>query len=225
MPKKKGGKKGGKEKAPAEPPLPRDFTTAPPLDGCNGNVAVEHLQQNRKIHRVQSEVAEFAISKARDAGIRSVAIDGLSLHELPETIHELAYLQELNASENLLTNEVFVTLESFPTLRALNLNKNFLSGVLPEQVGALTELRELEMDDNVIDELPPEGALLNNLSVLTVRNNRLKTLSETCCMSWENLVHLDLRKKFTGRITGRNRIHDFFGKAMAGSKPIIHTSR
>ena len=50
------------------------------------------------------EVAEFAIAKARDAGIRSVAIDGLSLHELPECIHELAYLQELNASENLLTN-------------------------------------------------------------------------------------------------------------------------
>lgn len=125
MPKKK-GKKGKKGPAPLGPA--RDFTAIPALDGADGAVGVEQLQFARKVDAVKMAMAEDVIAASVASGERSLTLQGLALHALPDSLYSLAGLEEVNLEDNFIVPTVFDHLAEFSALKAVNLRKIFLRG-------------------------------------------------------------------------------------------------
>ncbi len=99
-------------------------------------------------------------------------IHRLNLREIPDNIHQLAYLQSLSASYNHLT-ELPRYIGNLHLLEELHLNNNELA-CLPSTIGDLTSLKRLGLSNNLLESLPDECAKLNNLEELYLDHNHLR---------------------------------------------------
>ncbi|XVF65225.1 hypothetical protein PTKIN_Ptkin09bG0230300 [Pterospermum kingtungense] len=62
---------------------------------------------------------------------------------------KLTHLEELDLSQNLLNDSIFVSLKAFPNLKSLDISSNQLNGSkYMKDLGALTNLEELDMSSN-----------------------------------------------------------------------------
>jgi len=85
----------------------------------------------------------------------SLRLQGNRLTELPSQIFRLVSLQELDVSQNLLTEIPELIGMLAPTLRELFLQSNHLE-YLPQQLGRLVRLRLLDLADNRLRCIPVE---------------------------------------------------------------------
>jgi Leucine-rich repeat (LRR) protein len=109
-----------------------------------------------------------------------LSLKGLTLTGLPiEVFKELSWLEELNLSENQLSEfskEIFKDLAS---LKRLNLSKNGISELPEGAFDGLTDLRKLDLSDNQLNEFP-KGIFkdLTSLVGLSLARNRISELPE-----------------------------------------------
>lgn len=115
--------------------------------------------------------AEQKIEKARRSGAKKLDLSGSRdaedsqyLTELPESLSQLAHLQELEVANNELT-VLPEWLGQLTRLQLLNLANNQLME-LPDSIGALRTLKYLAISGNLISEFPPSFSKLHNLQTL-----------------------------------------------------------
>lgn len=195
-PKKKGGKKKGKEKAVVRDaiPIPHDLSEPCPIDAHDGLLGIEHPSVKERVHAARTDLVLWRTAEALRNGDLDLELSGYSLEELPEELFDLPWLQVLDISSNLFVNDVFEDLALMTSLKALNLATNLLHGCLPPSIGALAAgLEELCLDENVISEIPDHATNLVSLEWFSARRNVITTLPGSCLRAWDRLAHLDLR--------------------------------
>lgn len=113
------------------------------------------------------EIAKRRIETARSERRRVLTLSGFELEELPATLFELRWLEELDLSGNCL-NELSEDFGKLDALATLLLKGNRLTA-LPEGVVRLDALRTLDVSGNQLTVVPSE---LGRLEHLDVRGNR-----------------------------------------------------
>jgi internalin A len=93
---------------------------------------------------------------------------------LPETIGQLAQLQRLDLSRNILT-ELLETIGQLAQLQRLDLDGNRLTE-LPETIGQLAQLQHLNLANNELKTLPQSIGQLEQLQHLSLSYNQLTML-------------------------------------------------
>ncbi|KAM4722722.1 leucine-rich repeat-containing protein 40 isoform 2-T2 [Rhinophrynus dorsalis] len=115
---------------------------------------------------------------------------------LPEEIGQMKSLKQLDCTSNLLQN-VPPSVAGMESLEQLYLRQNKLTS-LPELPCKL--LKELHVGNNQIDTLGPEHLKhLNSISILELRDNKLKTLPEEIALL-SRLERLDLTNNDLGSL-------------------------
>ncbi len=120
--------------------------------------------------------AEKKIEEARRTGATELALVGMGLTELPESLCELTHLQKLHLNGNQLTASL-ESLGQLTQLQKLDLRRNQLSG-LPESLGQLTQLETLDLSYNQLTSLPFEFSGLSKLRVLNLGRNEFGEIPE-----------------------------------------------
>ena len=110
-------------------------------------------------------------------GAKRLDLSNLELSSLPESVFNLAQLEELYIGQNLLT---FLphSLERLSRLRELYAGFNQIQS-LPESVGNLHRLRVLDLSGNSLIALPGAITHLGGLRELVLANNRIAELSDS----------------------------------------------
>ncbi len=121
--------------------------------------------------------AERRIAKAKRLGRSKLDLSGLGLSVLPESIGQLANLQQLILHSNQLL-ELPESLGQLASLQTLSIHSNRLSA-LPESLGQLASLQQLYMSNNQLSALPDSLSQLTSLQKLYVFDNQLLKLSES----------------------------------------------
>jgi len=114
------------------------------------------------------------IEEARKDKATSLSLMNLGLIELPESISQLVYLQELNLYGNKLT-ALPESIGNLNKVRWLNLTENNLTS-LPHSIGQMKQLRTLYIAFNRLTVLPDSIGQLHNLQHLALSDNHLKKL-------------------------------------------------
>jgi Leucine-rich repeat (LRR) protein len=151
--------------------------------------AVEIAQQKQQDRGSSLQIALEKIEEARVNDFSSVAIDGLNLVEVPQTIYTLKDLENFDISRNLLAiipHEIC----QLTDLKSLHLDSNRFSEI-PRCIFGLKNLTHLYLNDNNFSSLPVEMGNLKKLEMLHLSNNPISTLPEEL---WQltNLTHLYL---------------------------------
>jgi Leucine-rich repeat (LRR) protein len=90
---------------------------------------------------------------------------------IPPELGLLTNLEWLNLSKNQLNGSIPATFNQLSELTLLYVNGNQLTGAIPGTLGQLIKLKWLDFDSNQLDAMP-DLSTLNNLSLLTVSNNK-----------------------------------------------------
>ena len=144
-------------------------------------------------------LAKTKISKVAQSKCEWLILERLGLSEMPASVFELEWLQELIFIDNLIETippqignlknlkhlDVFYNkiltippeIGQLADLRHLNAGSNQLS-TIPRELGQLSELTHLDLRDNQLHELPPELINLKNLAYLDLRGNPLPVDNE-----------------------------------------------
>jgi internalin A len=133
--------------------------------------------------------AERAIEEARSTGATELALGGMNLSEVPESIAYLTNLQVLY----LVSNQLMSLPESIgqlTNLQTLDLSMNKLTR-LPKSIGQLTSLHALDLSGNQLTRLPKSIGQLTNLHELSLSENQLTRLPKSIGQL-TNLYELDL---------------------------------
>ncbi|XP_074318018.1 receptor-like protein EIX1 [Silene latifolia] len=95
--------------------------------------------------------------------------------ELPDCWSEVGPISVLDLSNNSFSGQLPSSLANLSYLRSLHLGHNKFSGKLPLSLCKLTLLSDLDLGDNsLFGEIPQcLGRMLNNLTVLSLRNNSI----------------------------------------------------
>jgi len=115
--------------------------------------------------------AEKKIEEARRSGTTELDLWQMKLTELPESLGQLAKLQNLNLSLNQLTS-LPEWLGQLTKLHSLRLSGNPLTA-LPEWLGQLTQLQSLELAATQLTALPESLEQLTQLQSLDISQNSL----------------------------------------------------
>lgn len=141
--------------------------------------------------------AEEKIEAARRSGAKELDLsvgyghpDSERLGALPESVGQLTQLQELDLSNNLLT-ELPESLRQLKQLQSLKLSRNQLT-TLPDWLGQLTLLQSLKLNENQLTALPERLCRLTQLQSLKLEGNQLTELPERLG-NLTQLRHLDIR--------------------------------
>ncbi|CAH8334646.1 unnamed protein product [Eruca vesicaria subsp. sativa] len=143
---------------------------------------------------------------------------------IPSWIGEFELLSALLLSNNSLEGEIPISLFNIPRLGLLDLSANMLSGdIPPPHVNSSYPVVLLLQDNNFSNDIP--HSLLQNVSILDMRNNRLSgNIPEF--ISSQNINILLLRgNNFTGgiphQLCGLSNIHllDLANNGLSGSIP------
>ena len=140
--------------------------------------------------------AEQQIERAQRKGATVLALEGMGLTEVPESLGNLTRLQLLDLSENQLTS-LPKSLGNLAQLQELDLHTNQLT-LLPESLSKLAQLRELNLFANKLATLPNWIGCLKSLQGLGVGANMLTDLPDSLS-GLSLLVDLDL-----GDVAGGN---------------------
>ncbi|GJJ73635.1 hypothetical protein EMPS_05993 [Entomortierella parvispora] len=147
-----------------------DRPIAEPTENCQGDGA--HQKDSSRIQRLtrvsESDRGIVHLARLRITSLSiatsslphlsrlvSLRLQGNRLTELPPQIFRLVSLQELDVSQNLLTEISGLIGMLAPTLRELFLQSNHLE-YLPQQLGRLKRLRLLDLADNRLRCIPVE---------------------------------------------------------------------
>ncbi|XP_074318015.1 receptor-like protein EIX2 [Silene latifolia] len=95
--------------------------------------------------------------------------------ELPDCLSEAGFFSVLDLSNNSFSGQLPSSLANLSSLQSLHLGHNKFSGKLPLSLCKLTLLSFLDLGDNLFSGEIPQclGSMLNNLTVLSLRNNSL----------------------------------------------------
>ncbi len=121
--------------------------------------------------------AEQQIEEARQSGAKELALHGMLLTELPESLGQLTQLQSLYLSNNQLT-ALPESLGQLTQLQSLDLSHNQLTA-LPESLGQLKQLQSLSLYSNKLTALPESLGQLTQLQTLYLEENQLTALPES----------------------------------------------
>ena len=114
---------------------------------------------------------------------------------VPESLGKLAYLKQLDLSDNRLTGEVPESFAKLPALKWLQLNNNELSGSVPESLGAASSLRQLILNNNKFTGVVPASlGELPGLTWVQLHNNQITGIPGTLSRLLRDrdvAVHLD----------------------------------
>jgi Leucine-rich repeat (LRR) protein len=151
--------------------------------------AVEIAEQKQQYKGSSLQIALKRIEEVLANDSASVAIDGLNLLEVPQTIFTLKDLENLDLSRNLLTT-IPCEICQLTGLKSLHLDGNRFSEI-PRCTFGLRNLTHLYLNDNELSSLPAELGNLTKLEMLHLSNNPISTLPEEI---WQltNLTHLYL---------------------------------
>jgi Leucine-rich repeat (LRR) protein len=92
------------------------------------------------------------------------------LSQLPIQIFALTNLEELNISNNKITNSIQAEIRQLQNLKVLNASNNLMTGV-PAEIGQLQNLQVLDLSNNQLTGLPYELGNLSNLKTLNISGN------------------------------------------------------
>nr|WP_278002567.1 COR domain-containing protein [Nodosilinea sp. FACHB-13] len=106
-----------------------------------------------------------------------MALAGMGLSTLPESIGQLTKLTSLNLGYNQLT-ALPESIGQLTKLTSLNLSHNQLIA-LPESIGQLTSLSSLNLHSKQLTALPESIGQLTSLTSLTLHSNQLTVLPES----------------------------------------------
>ncbi|XP_006820661.1 leucine-rich repeat-containing protein 40-like [Saccoglossus kowalevskii] len=168
---------------------------------------VKLILASNKLQEISNDINQLSALTVLD-------IHDNELSSLPETIGELSNLQRLNLSHNKLVSlpsELF----SLVNLVLLHVQHNELCE-LGDELGSLINLEDLELHvgNNQLSELSKEHLqYLSNISVLDVRDNRIKTIPDEV-VSLQALQRLDLTNNELSR-----------GDCFAGSTELQHAKK
>ncbi len=119
------------------------------------------------------EKAIEKIAVTRERRLQYVDLRGLGLDEIPETLHEVPWIESLALSQNAIRD--LAPLASFRHLKKLVLNDNRIVNIAP--VAQIATLTFLEFSNNRIADCEPLRSL-PSLKWLSLKNN---PLDETEC--------------------------------------------
>ena len=117
------------------------------------------------------------IAQAAEEKWEELALAGMGLSTLPESIGQLTNLTSLNLGYNQLT-ALPESIGQLTNLTSLNLSHNKLIA-LPESIGQLTNLTSLNLDSKQLTALPESIGQLTSLTSLTLHSNQLTALPES----------------------------------------------
>jgi uncharacterized protein (TIGR02996 family) len=118
-----------------------------------------------------------SISKLRSLKRLSLFM-GHKLEQLPESLGEMTWLDDLDIRYNALTS-LPASIGNLTRLPKLQLNDNKLT-TLPASIGKLRQLTELSLENNVLVTLPDELAQLDQLVELNIGRNPTLTKLPAC---------------------------------------------
>lgn len=101
-------------------------------------------------------------------------LSGQNLAKLDFSIFARTSLEELNVSNNNLTDALPSQIGKLKNLKVLNASDNQMTGV-PSEIGQLSNLETLNLSNNQITGLPNELGNLKNLKVLNLSGNEYST--------------------------------------------------
>lgn len=145
--------------------------------------SLEHLQASYcKLARVDVRMLSLR-------SLRKLDLSHNCIKRLPETIGDLACLQELSLQDNRLESFEAALCNSTlrKSLQSLDLSQNKIQA-LPVEFCRLQELVHLRLDDNLLVQLPLRIGQLSRLRFLSAARNRLPFLpSDFAKLSLDNL--------------------------------------
>lgn len=137
-----------------------------------------------------SDLDESTVTAGRNPAVTTALIAyGNGISEVPDWIENLSSLEDLDLSENELTN-LPDALGRISTLRRLFLGKNSITE-LPEHLFQLQNLVFLDLSSNNISDIPDAIQGLRAVREIDLRNNQISTMSEKIG-KLKNLTTLDL---------------------------------
>ncbi|KAK1375422.1 putative LRR receptor-like serine/threonine-protein kinase [Heracleum sosnowskyi] len=113
--------------------------------------------------------------------VTNIQLKGLNLTgELPSKFSKLAFLQELDLTQNYVNGTIPISFGQLP-LKTLGLLDNRISGSIPREIANIDTLEELILEDNQLGgTLPPELGNLKSLRrLLLSSNNFIGTIPES----------------------------------------------
>jgi Ras of Complex, Roc, domain of DAPkinase/Leucine rich repeat len=139
----------------------------------------------------KKNLSSFPESICQLAQLQNLDLSGNNISEIPESICKLKQLKSLFLSKNNLVRfpESVSQLEQ---LQSLDIRENMLSN-LSESIYKLSQLRYLNLSKNLIDELPNSIGQLGQLKYLKLFNNKLKDIPESI-VHLKELQSLDLNE-------------------------------
>ena len=156
-----------------------------PESFCNlKNLRCLNLSRNR-ISTINSSVFKCICN------LRSLWLNNCELMYLPREIENLKFLEKLGLKSNSL-QIIPEEMGLLTNLRWLNVEKNELVS-LPSQLKNLKNLNYLNLSKNKFEEIPTEMPF-QNLTILIISNNLIKSLKDDDILSLSLLEKVDLRE-------------------------------
>lgn len=135
------------------------------------NQRLQHLILNYNQINLREE-DDFSVLK----NLKSLYFIFNRIDNIPTQITALQAIENLNFSNNLLTNEkIKADFATLPNLRVLSFYKNNLRSI-PTSILGVPQLEELDLYYNQIDTISPQIAVLQQLKSLALAHNQLKSL-------------------------------------------------
>lgn len=111
-----------------------------------------------------------ATPEVKSSTENSLNLSGKKLTKVPEDIFNQINLEELDLSNNQLTDAIPSQIGKLKNLKVLNLSNNQMTGV-PAEVGQLQYLEVLDISYNQLTGLPNEIGNLKKLKTLNISGN------------------------------------------------------
>ncbi|KAL1821386.1 hypothetical protein ACET3Z_016255 [Daucus carota] len=139
--------------------------------------------------------------------VTNIKLKALNLTgELPSEFSKLAFLQELDLTQNYINGTIPVAFGHLP-LKILGLTDNRLSGLIPRELANIDTLEELTIEDNQMGgSLPPELGRLKSLRRLLISANNFTGRKPESYSALKNLSDFRIDGS---RLSGK--IPDFIG--------------
>jgi internalin A len=161
--------------------------------------------------------AEQRIKRARNSRETHLALYGIKLTEVPESIAQLTDLQELNLSNNKLMS-LPESIAQLSNLKEIHLYQNQLMS-LPEAIGQLPNLKDLNLSNNKLMSLPEVIAQLTNLQGLYLHgNDELSLPAEILGSTW--LEELFEETPLAKPLAKPQEILDYYFRLRGGKRPL-----